>query len=164
MIATVASIIFAAIMAAALCTVAFMFACGPPATAPTPPGFAPAIERGLNAAFTKARCRGYTKSLNVSDYRITTENGEMSDAGIPAIRMPCGPYCGTEYDKGGYILAAGQFIEPNTIRVPEQSDPSLIVEYEAEHKILRDNDRREYERTKIHTGGSGHPIIPNCGE
>lgn len=129
-----------------------------------------AIERGFERTFIKSRCRGYNRQLNHSDYIVAILKGtDLDSEGNPAYRVPAGPYAGTIYDKGGYILVAGQMVfvgQPygNVIALPDSTNfdhMALAAEYEAEHVILAWNDGDEFERTKIHIGNS-HPIIPNC--
>ncbi len=135
-----------------------------------------AIHAGLEACFEKARCKGYTGALSPSDYTIAVLKAaeERSSDGMPALAIPAGEYAGTIYDKGGYILIAGQMLQAdhedgNIIAIPEHSRAeaelthlALIVDFEAEHIILAYNDGDEFERTKFHGGGISHPIIPLC--
>jgi hypothetical protein len=127
-----------------------------------------AVENGLLTAFEKARCRGYSKNLELSDYTVRFMVGGIDSDGNPALKIPCGDYCGTTWDKGGFILIAGM-VQDGEIVLPVHNDMTLphlaqITEYEAEHIILKANDKREYERTKVHGYGTGHPIILNCGQ
>lgn len=127
----------------------------------------PAVITGINAAIAKARCAGYTQGLNPNDYRVETVKGEMytppgpGQIPLPVFRLPCGVYCGTGFDQGGFVYAAGQFIPPNTIKLPDTAG-AQAAEFEFEHHVLYHNDRAEYQRTAIHTIESGHPIIPAC--
>lgn len=135
-----------------------------------------AIHLGLENCFEKARCKGYTAALSPSDYTIAVLKAaeERSSDGMPALAIPAGEYAGTIYDKGGYILIAGQMLQAdyedgNIIAIPEHSRAAaelthlaLIVDFEAEHIILAYNDGDEFERTKFHGGGISHPIIPPC--
>lgn len=125
-----------------------------------------AVEAGLSSVFQKARCRGYSKKLSLMEYTVRFEPGGVDAAGNPALKIPCGSYCGTEWDKGGYILIAGQ-VKNGEIVLPVHNDEqrdnlSRITEYEAEHIILEANDKREYERTKVHGAGTGHPLLAEC--
>ena len=94
--------------------------------------------------------------------------GEPDSDGNPCYRLPVGEYKDTEFDKGGYILVAGQVIsvgqDANIIALPEHRDRfahlELVAGYEAEHVELAWFDGDEYERTKYHGSGVGHPIIP----
>ena len=131
-----------------------------------------AIELGFNRTFAKARCKGYERALSLSDYIVAIVKGEPDSDGNPCYRIPAGVYAGTIYDKGGYILVAGQMLtagEPygNIIVIPEHNGQfldhlALVAEFEAEHVVLAYNDAYEFERTKVHGDGTGHPIIPNC--
>lgn len=131
-----------------------------------------AITAGLHATFEKARCKGYTQALSLSDYIIAIVHSAPSSDGTPCYKIPAGVYTGSEYDKGGYILVAGQMLtvgEPygNIIVIPDHKGQftehlSLVAEFEAEHVVLAYNDGEEFERTKVHGNGQGHPIIPDC--
>ncbi len=137
------------------------------------PAIIDAIEDGLADAFRRAACRGYRHQLDHRDHNVavlvSTENDSL---GFPAYRLPCAQYCGTEYDKGGYILVAGEMISVgnphgNWIAIPEhpahQSEHAkLISDFETEHPVLAWNHGEEFERTKTHSGGEGHPVIPDC--
>lgn len=129
------------------------------------PAHRAAMERGLNEAFARARCSGHTDGLNVGEFTVVIKQGLKDSAGNPALKIPCGSYCGTEWDKGGYILIAGQVVSDEIV-IPEHGEEfdhlATIVGYEAEHLILKRNDMAEYNRTKIHKAGAGHPIIPEC--
>lgn len=130
------------------------------------------IDEGLMACFQRARNAGYTLALDHRQYKVCfLENPERSpESGTLSYRLPAGPYAGTKWDMGGYILAAGQMImadyeDGNLIALPEhngQDQDSLrtIADYEAEHVVLCYNDGEKYEATKIHGQGQGHPLIP----
>lgn len=121
-----------------------------------------AIEKGLNRAFTKAQCLGYSRNLSVQAYQIETVPGQIVN-GINVFRVNTDDYEDTDFDKGGYVYAAGQFQPPAKIVVPQYFDNfdalATVVEYEAEHRILYDNNRAEYDRTKVHGIGTGHPLF-----
>ena len=132
-----------------------------------------AMEQGLTNAFERAGCVGYQRQRSHADYNIAILRSLENDSqGYPAYRLPAGPYTGTEFDKGGYILVAGEMAsvgEPygNWIAIPEHTTLQLghaetIADYEAEHILLAWNDGDEFERTKIHGQGTGHPAIPPC--
>lgn len=133
---------------------------------------AEAIKAGMTRTFVKSACRGYDRPFNFSDYIIAIVRSEPSTDGTPCYRIPAGQYAGSEYDKGGYILVAGQCLtigEPygNIIVIPDHKGQftehlSLVAEFECEHIVLANCDPDEYERTKTHGNGQGHPIIPNC--
>ena len=128
-----------------------------------------AIDEGIAHTIEKGKCQGYTKGLNRSGYAVAFLKGQPDSAGYPALPVACGDYCGTYWDKGGYILVAGQVSTVGgvqTIILPEHRDNfenlARVSDYEAEHIMLRLNDPDEYERTKVHGSGQGHPIIPEC--
>lgn len=128
-----------------------------------------AIDAGLGDTIDKAKCLKYTKGLNRNGYSVAILIGQPDSAGNPALRIGCGNYCGTEWDKGGYMLIAGEVVTLSgvqTIIVPEHTSNyenlRRVIGYEAEHIILRLNDPDEYDRTKVHGTGQGHPIIPPC--
>lgn len=126
-----------------------------------------AIENGIKHTQRKVLAK-YGQSLTPADYIVAVVKGEKDSEGKPAYRLPAGEYADTEFDKGGYILVAGQVIsigqDANIVVVPEHRDNfdhlELVVGYEAEHVELAWFDGDEYERTKYHGGGAGHPIIP----
>lgn len=128
-----------------------------------------AIDAGLGDTIEKAKCLRYTKGLNKNGYSIAMLIGQPDSAGNPALRIGCGNYCGTEWDRGGFILIAGEVASLSgvqTIIVPEHTSNyenlRRVIGYEAEHIILQLNDPAEYDRTKVHGSGQGHPIIPAC--
>lgn len=130
-----------------------------------------AIEAGLEQCFAKARRVGYDRPLNLSDYKVAiiADSIRSPEAQIWSYKLPAGPYTGTEWDLGGYILAAGQMLaagEPfgNIIAIPDHHGTDLeqleqIVMYECEHIILAHCDGDKFEATKIHGQGQGHPLF-----
>lgn len=127
-----------------------------------------AIEQGITATQIRTR-RKYGTSLNLTDYIVAVVRSERDSDGNPSYRLPAGPYAGSVYDKGGYILVAGQMLTAgapygNIIVLPEHTDNfdhmERAAEYEAEHVELAWWDGDEFEATKIHGQGKGHPIIP----
>ena len=126
-----------------------------------------AIENGLRYTQRKVFAK-YGRCLSPADYIVAIVKGEPDSDGNPCYRLPVGEYKGTEFDKGGYILVAGQVIsvgqDANIIALPEHRDRFdhlyLVAGYEAEHVELAWFDGDEYERTKYHGSGVGHPIIP----
>lgn len=130
-----------------------------------------AIENGLERCFEKARRAGYDRPLRLSDYivAIVGDAVRSPESQIWSYKLPAGDYAGSEWDLGGYILAAGQMIavgEPygNIIAVPEHKGTDLeqlaeVVMYEAEHIILAYCDGEKFEATKIHGSGQGHPLF-----
>lgn len=132
-----------------------------------------AIESGLTDAFERAGCVGYPRQRSHADHNVAILRSHENDSqGFPAYRLPAGPYTGTEFDKGGYILVAGEMVAAgnpygNWIAIPEHTSfqtehARTIADYETEHVLLAWNDGDEFERTKIHGQGTGHPIIPSC--
>lgn len=128
-----------------------------------------AIEAGINKTLIKARCRGYSNNLSLNKFTVEIVDGELDSAGNPAIKQPCGAYCGTVYDKGGYILVAGFHkvdVFGQKLVLPKPNGNlaylELTSEFESEHQVLHENDKQTYESTRVHTAEHGHPIIPNC--
>lgn len=122
------------------------------------------IDVGVIKAVTKARCKGYTKELEMRDFTVALTFGYLEN-GVWVIKLPCEQYCGTVWDKGGYITASGQYlVNEDILLIPQQPDPSTAVHNEAEHRILFMNDKAEYNRTFSHLNGIDHPIIPECNK
>jgi hypothetical protein len=135
-----------------------------------PPGtMLNAIDRGLADLFITARRNGYSRLLNYSNYTIfiaradRTRNSESQYS--PDIAVGAAQYAGTEYDKGGYIFAAGMVLtnSPASFVIAEHTQDlqrvSNVVRYEGEHLVLYHNDRRRYQQTMDHSGGGAHPIL-----
>lgn len=131
-----------------------------------------AIESGLARCFEKARLRGYDRPLNLSDYivAIVGDCERSPESQIWSYKIPAtGDYKGSEWDLGGYMLIAGQVIaigEPfgNIIALPEHQGTDLeqlaeVTMYEAEHIILCFSSPDEYEATRVHGAGRGHPLF-----
>jgi hypothetical protein len=128
-----------------------------------------AIDKGLTDLFAVAKKNGYKKKLNYSDYSIfiakadRTQNSDKQYS--PDIAIGAAQYAGTEYDKGGYIYAAGMVIANNPMafviaeHTKEFNRVSEVVRYEGEHLVLYHNDRRRYQETADHSKGGGHPIL-----
>lgn len=128
-----------------------------------------AIDKGLNDLFVVARKNKYFNHLNYSDYiifiakpdRLTDSDGNY----IPNFAIPVNQYAGTDYDKGGFMYAAGMVInnDPSAFMVAENSKKpeqvSEVVRFEGEHLVLYHNDRRRYNETADHSKGGGHPIL-----
>lgn len=130
-----------------------------------------AIDLGLTRAFSKSACKGWANDLALTHaaYTVAVLNASDRDSqGNPAYRVGCAQYCGSEYDKGGYILVAGQMAATglpygNIIMIPDPASDRLEyaangTEYEAEHVILSWFDGDLFEASKTHGGGYGHPI------
>lgn len=139
-----------------------------------------AIDRGVDAVFARAMCH-YPVVRSAMKPKVVVLNGERApESGTPSFRVPIAngtPYFNTEWDmmrgqKGDvhYVLAAGQVLavgEPygDVIMIPSDGDENFIqtiTDYELEHCILAWYDGDEFDRTKTHAAGTGHPIIPDC--
>ncbi len=128
-----------------------------------------AIDRGLTDLFAVARKNRYARRLNYSDYTIYIAKADRqtnADGGYsPDIAIGAAQYAGTEYDKGGYIYAAGMVIsnEPAAFVMAEHTRDvnrvADLVRFEGEHLVLYHNDRRRYSQTADHSRGGGHPIL-----
>ena len=128
-----------------------------------------AIDKGFSDLFEVARRHGYQQRLNFRDYtvfiarpdRTKDSTGQYS----PDIAVAAGQYAGSDYDKGGYIYAAGMVLafNPSAFVFAEHERDftriSNVVRYEGEHIILYYNDRPLYEKTADHSRGGGHPIL-----
>jgi hypothetical protein len=139
-----------------------------------------AIDRGLTRVFERLYCR-YPADRSLHDIKFVVLIGEIApESRIPCFRVPItsfSPYYNGEWDmmrgsnrKVHYILAAGQLIAWGTpygdvIIIPSSTDATFIeniADHEFEHVALGYYDPVEYERTKYHAPGTGHPIIPPC--
>lgn len=128
-----------------------------------------AIDQGLADLFAVSRRNRYSRRLNFSDYTIFIARADrQKDAQgnySPDIAIGAAQYAGTEYDKGGYIYAAGMVLsnDPAAFIIAEHTRDlkrvSDIVRYEGEHLVLYHNDRRRYSQTADHSRGGGHPIL-----
>ncbi len=128
-----------------------------------------AIDKGLGDLITVARKNGYRSYLNYSDYSIfiaradrqTDADGKYS----PGFAIPVRNYAGSDYDKGGFMYAAGMVIgySPAGFMIVERTKDfdqiSDVVRFEGEHIVLYHNDRRRYNETADHSKGGGHPIL-----
>jgi hypothetical protein len=128
-----------------------------------------AIDKGLNDLFKIAKKHKYNQRLKHSDYlifiakpdRLTDSDGNY----IPNFAIPLGQYAGTDYDKGGFMYAAGLVLsnEPCAFMIAENEKKleqvSEVVRFEGEHLILYHNDRQRYNETADHSKGGGHPIL-----
>jgi hypothetical protein len=128
-----------------------------------------AIDKGLTDLFAVARKNRYSRRLNYSDYTIFIAKADRTKSAdgqySPDIAVGAAQYAGTEYDKGGYIYAAGMVIsfDPMAFVVADHTSSfnrvSDVVRYEGEHLVLYHNDRRRYSQTADHSRGGGHPIL-----
>lgn len=128
-----------------------------------------AIDKGLSDLVAVARKNGYDSRLNYSDYiifiarpdRLKDSEGKYS----PGFAIPVRQYAGTDYDKGGFMYAAGMVIgyNPGAFMIVERDREfeqiSDVVRFEGEHIVLYHNDRKRYNETADHSKGGGHPIL-----
>jgi hypothetical protein len=128
-----------------------------------------AIDKGLDNLFIIARKNGYNARLRYSDYtifiakpdRLTDSDGNY----IPNFKIPVNQYAGSDYDKGGFMYAAGMVIgyNPSAFLIAENTKKleqvSEVVRYEGEHIVLYHNDRKRYNETADHSKGGAHPIL-----
>jgi len=134
-----------------------------------------AMEDGLENTFAKAKC-DYGKvnipGLRHSDYRIAVLKSELTPGGNYAFRVPVDGYIGTKWDMGGYIFAGAMILViPGyiyTIAIPDNHDRYAVwanaADYEGEHWVLATLDGEKYDRTKVHTEATPHPIMGPCDE
>lgn len=128
-----------------------------------------AIDTGFVNLFAIARKNGYSKRTNFSDYTVFIANADRTkDSGgnySPDLAVPSGQYAGSDYDKGGYIYAAGMVLafNPSAFIFAEHEKNleriSDVVRFEGEHIILYYNNRSLYNKTADHSRGGGHPIM-----
>jgi hypothetical protein len=128
-----------------------------------------AIDKGLSELFTVAGKNGYKSHLNFSDYIIFIAKADRqtdSDGNyIPNFAIPVAQYAGTDYDKGGYMYAAGMVISnnPSAFMIAENEKKleqvTEVVRFEGEHLVLYHNDSKRYNETADHSQGGGHPIL-----
>jgi hypothetical protein len=128
-----------------------------------------AIDSGLTDLFAVARKNRYKKRLKYSDYTIFIAKADRTkDANgsySPDIAVGAAQYAGTEYDKGGYIYAAGMVLDAPGMafviaeHTKDLSRVSRVVRYEGEHLVLYQNDRKRFNETLDHSKGGGHPIL-----
>lgn len=128
-----------------------------------------AIDNGLKDLFSVAKKNKYNQRLRYSDYIIFIARADRqtdSDGNyIPNFAIPVAQYAGTDYDKGGFMYAAGMVIANNPLAFmiaeneKKLSQVSEVVRFEGEHLILYHNDRKRYDATADHSKGGGHPIL-----
>ncbi|MGB7069232.1 MAG: hypothetical protein WBD22_07035 [Pyrinomonadaceae bacterium] len=128
-----------------------------------------AIDQGLTDLFAIARKNNYRRRVKYSDYTIYIARADRnkSDSGTysPDIAVGAAQYTGSEFDKGGYIYAAGMVIgfNPASFVIAQHTRDfgrvAEVVRYEGEHLILYHNDRRRFRETADHSAVGGHPIL-----
>ena len=144
-----------------------------------------AIDEGLSALFARAKCYisehtgrslaeidPHHRAMKHDEYIVAVlRSTDVDSNGDPAIRIPPGQYAGTEYDKGGYVLIAGQMLaigQPhgNIIIVPDHQANfqrmADAVGFEAEHIVSGHNLPTLYHENETHGQGKGHPFITKC--
>jgi hypothetical protein len=128
-----------------------------------------AIDTGLTDLFALARKNNYRKRLNYSDYTIFIAKADRTIDSArqysPDVAVPANQYAGTEFDKGGFIYAAGMVMayNPCAFIIAEHTKDfqriSNVVSYEGEHLVLWHNDRKRFNETADHSQGGAHPIL-----
>ncbi len=128
-----------------------------------------AIDKGLGDLFAVARKNGYKKRLKYSEYTIFIARADRQKDYLgnysPDLAVDAKQYAGTEYDKGGYIYAAGIVVafQPCAFMIGEHTKDlnrvSDVVRYEGEHIVLFHNDPQRYRETADHSKGGSHPIL-----
>jgi len=135
-----------------------------------------AIDNGLREVFSRALARGYDRPLNLTDYTVAilADSQRAPQSGVWSYKLPAGVYAGTEWDLGGYILAAGETVfysndpEGNLIALPyhhgtnmidDLANLSRVAAYEGEHIILFHCDYTLWQSTAVHGVGQGHPLF-----
>lgn len=128
-----------------------------------------AIDQGFTNLFAIARKHRYGNRTSYSDYTVfigkPDRNKNAAGQYSPDIAIGAAQYAGTEYDKGGYVYAAGMVVafSPSAFLIAEHTRDfnrvSEVVRYEGEHIVLYHNDRRKYQETADHSKGGGHPIL-----
>lgn len=136
-----------------------------------------AIDAGFLELFERATAAGYDRPLNLSDYAVAIMAGSIRapESRMWCYKLPVGAYKGTQWDLGGYILAAGETVfysgldgEGNVIALPyyhnatsaeDLANLSRITGYEGEHVILFHCDPPRWNETSVHGVGQGHPLF-----
>lgn len=134
-----------------------------------PKEYLTAIDKGLNDLFAVAKKNKYKQKLKHKDYVIficKADRQTDSDGNyIPNFSIPVNQYVGTDYDKGGFMYAAGMIIANNPLAFmiaeneKQLNQVSEVVRFEGEHLVLYHNDRKRYDETADHSKGGGHPIL-----
>ena len=128
-----------------------------------------AIDKGLKDLFAISKKYKFRNRTKHKDYvvfiakpdRLTDSDGNY----IPNFSIPVRQYAGTDYDKGGFMYAAGIVLgyDPCAFIIAENEKKleqvSEVVRFEGEHLVLFHNDRKRYDETADHSRGGGHPIL-----
>ena len=125
-----------------------------------------AIDKGFTDLFAAARRENFRRNLSHQNYTVfIARSDRAANNAVPAIAVGASQYAGTQYDRGGFIYAAGLVLDPNAgafIIAEHARDfrpASDAVRFEGEHIVLYHNDRRRFEATADHSRGGGHPIL-----
>jgi len=129
-----------------------------------------AIERGMNEAAVRAKAKGYNPLL-LNTYAVVVFGNTVKGAnGAYYYKIPSK---GTEYentpvDYNGYLHVSGQYLENrgdyHVIILPDYNDDNLnfladVAGFEREHPILKFSNLPEYNRTRIHSPTTFHPLF-----
>ncbi len=127
------------------------------------------IDKGLDDLFKIAKKHKYKAKTKHSQYVIfiAKSDRDLDFYGnyIPNFQIPVAQYAGTDYDKGGFMYAAGMVLwaEPCAFMIAKHDKKfeqvSEVVRFEGEHLILYHNDRPKYDATADHSKGGSHPIL-----
>lgn len=128
-----------------------------------------AVDEGFTNLFAISRRHRYKKRLNYSDYTVfiarADRTKDSSGNYSPDVAVPVGQYAGSDYDKGGFLYAAGMVLafNPSAFIIAEHEKNfervSDVVRFEGEHIVLYYNNRKLYKKTEDHSKGGGHPIL-----
>lgn len=128
-----------------------------------------AIDKGLDDLFAIAKKYNYNSRTKHSEYVIfIAKPDRLNDSSgnyVPNFAIPVQQYAGTDYDKGGYMYAAGMVLwaTPCAFMIAKHDKKfeqvSEVVRFEGEHLILYHNDRKRYNETADHSKGGSHPIL-----
>lgn len=128
-----------------------------------------AIDRGLAELFAVARRNNYRALLRHTDYTVFIARADRVKNGdgaySPDVAVGAAQYAGSDYDRGGYVYAAGivsSFSPASFIIADHDRDfgrVADVVRYEGEHIVLRHNDPARFRQTMDHSRGGSHPIL-----
>ncbi|MCA1616195.1 MAG: hypothetical protein LC800_19255 [Acidobacteria bacterium] len=128
-----------------------------------------AIDRGLAELFAVARRHNYRALLRHSDYTVFIARADRVKNGdgrySPDVAIGAAQYAGSDYDRGGYVYAAGivSSFSPASFIIAEHDRDfgrvADVVRYEGEHLVLRHNDPARFRQTMDHSRGGSHPIL-----